>query len=338
MTGSGKTHTMTGTTSDAGVLPRTLAKVFRYVAAANSGRGEEDAELIVTLSYLEVFNERVHDLFAESAAATSAASALGAEGGAGAGAAAPTAAAAAAAAASRVDLNIVAGPGGRVHVQNARQVYCSSARGAMGLFLEAAARRSQAPTTLNAQSSRSHALAFFNVFSRTPAAAAASSAHHNPASTSAATSLLNVTNARTGVIESGYSPRASLCLVDLAGSERLARTGNTGALLEQANSINASLSHMMRCFTQMVEGGGQRQRTAGLSLQGVQAHPPAVGQAAGALCWALRHGGVRGASCCGPQRDSSSAALWGAGEEGGHCGRPWRRQGSHCRCLQCWLL
>jgi hypothetical protein len=210
----------------------------------------------------------------------------------------------------------------------------------MGLFLEAASRRTQAATALNAQSSRSHALAFFNVYARTAqaaSAAAGSSAAGAPAAPApATTSLLNVINARTGAIESGYSPRSSLCLVDLAGSERLARTGNTGALLGQANNINMSLSHIMRCFTAMVEqqGGGRRGRrrrrrgrrrggrAAGLSLPRVQAHAPAVGQAAGALGGAVRHGGVRGAGRRRLWRDGSGAAVRGAGEEDCDAGRP----------------
>ena len=232
MTGSGKTHTLTGSVSDAGVLPRTLANVFRFVKGYNEGRGEGDSEIVVTLGYLEVHNERVHDLFAEAESITTFATANTS-----APAPLPT---------SRTSLDIVQGPGGRIHVQSARQVYVTSPKAAMALFLEAASRRHVAATSMNAHSSRSHALAFFNLYKRTPAAAEAAGRGGIGTHNSSLPTLLAVVNGRTGAIESGYTPYASLALVDLAGSERLARTGNTGALLEQANSINKSLSHMMR--------------------------------------------------------------------------------------------
>lgn len=89
MTGSGKTHTVNGSTADPGVLPRTLARIFRFVERANRERAAagEAGDLIVTLSYLEVYNEKVYDLFADT----------------------------------RAPLDVVAAPTGKTHVRGMRQ-------------------------------------------------------------------------------------------------------------------------------------------------------------------------------------------------------------------------
>lgn len=97
MTGSGKTHTVNGSSSDPGVLPRTLARVFRFVERSNRERataGDTSADLIVTLSYLEVYNEKVYDLFADT----------------------------------RVPLDVVAAPSGKMHVRGMRQSALPSMR------------------------------------------------------------------------------------------------------------------------------------------------------------------------------------------------------------------
>ena len=51
-TGAGKTHTMMGDADNAGIIPRAVADLF--------GRGIDG--LSVTVSYLEVYNERIYDL------------------------------------------------------------------------------------------------------------------------------------------------------------------------------------------------------------------------------------------------------------------------------------
>jgi hypothetical protein len=62
MTNAGKTYSITGPEDNPGLLPRTLAETFRNVAdagraAASRGVGGED--LVVVVSYLEIYNEQV---------------------------------------------------------------------------------------------------------------------------------------------------------------------------------------------------------------------------------------------------------------------------------------
>ena len=60
-TGSGKTHTMLGSDSDPGVVPRAVHDIFSHAeAAAAAGT----AEFLIRCSYLEVYNEEVTDLLA----------------------------------------------------------------------------------------------------------------------------------------------------------------------------------------------------------------------------------------------------------------------------------
>ncbi|KAK9458017.1 kinesin motor domain-containing protein, partial [Dipodascopsis uninucleata] len=54
MTGTGKTHSMQGTSKDPGVVPRAIADVFTSLPAGAT----------VSLSYLEIYNEHLKDLLA----------------------------------------------------------------------------------------------------------------------------------------------------------------------------------------------------------------------------------------------------------------------------------
>ncbi|XP_043939286.1 kinesin-like protein KIF18A [Protopterus annectens] len=56
-TGAGKTHTMLGTEGDPGVMYRTMMELYRRIEEV-----KEDKRCEVTVSYLEVYNEQIHDL------------------------------------------------------------------------------------------------------------------------------------------------------------------------------------------------------------------------------------------------------------------------------------
>jgi len=60
-TGSGKTHTIFGTETDKGIVPRALDYIFAYIG---SERAREDSrnEYQVTCTYVEIYNERLFDL------------------------------------------------------------------------------------------------------------------------------------------------------------------------------------------------------------------------------------------------------------------------------------
>ncbi|KAJ3274948.1 Kinesin-like protein kif22 [Terramyces sp. JEL0728] len=56
-TGSGKTHTMNGTKSEQGVIPRTVQTLLTQL----------DANISISASYLEIYNEKIYDLLTTSA-------------------------------------------------------------------------------------------------------------------------------------------------------------------------------------------------------------------------------------------------------------------------------
>lgn len=58
MTGTGKTFSMQGTTSSPGVIPLAITDIFSYI------RETPHREFLLRVSYLEIYNERIHDLLA----------------------------------------------------------------------------------------------------------------------------------------------------------------------------------------------------------------------------------------------------------------------------------
>nr|XP_050858524.1 kinesin-like protein KIF19 isoform X2 [Vespula vulgaris] len=56
-TGAGKTHTMVGTSSDPGIMVRTLNDIFLTTQQLSN-----DVEFTVTMSYVEIYNENIRDL------------------------------------------------------------------------------------------------------------------------------------------------------------------------------------------------------------------------------------------------------------------------------------
>ena len=57
-TGSGKTHTMFGTGSDVGIIPRSIAQILEAVEEAKENSWEYSLEA----SFLEIYQEQVFDL------------------------------------------------------------------------------------------------------------------------------------------------------------------------------------------------------------------------------------------------------------------------------------
>lgn len=65
MTGTGKTFSMQGTASSPGVIPLAIADIFSYI------RETPHREFLLRVSYLEIYNEKIHDLLSPAAAAGS---------------------------------------------------------------------------------------------------------------------------------------------------------------------------------------------------------------------------------------------------------------------------
>ncbi|KAI5858660.1 kinesin motor domain-containing protein [Tricharina praecox] len=64
MTGTGKTYSMQGTASSPGVIPLAVTDIFSYI------RETPHREFLLRVSYLEIYNERIHDLLASQPGTT----------------------------------------------------------------------------------------------------------------------------------------------------------------------------------------------------------------------------------------------------------------------------
>lgn len=62
MTGTGKTFSMQGTASSPGVIPLAITDIFSYI------RETPSREFLLRVSYLEIYNEKIHDLLSMSTA------------------------------------------------------------------------------------------------------------------------------------------------------------------------------------------------------------------------------------------------------------------------------
>ncbi|KAF2810457.1 kinesin-domain-containing protein [Mytilinidion resinicola] len=62
MTGTGKTFSMQGTATSPGVIPLAITDIFSFI------RETPDREFLLRVSYLEIYNERIHDLLSFSTA------------------------------------------------------------------------------------------------------------------------------------------------------------------------------------------------------------------------------------------------------------------------------
>ena len=66
MTGTGKTFSMQGTATSPGVIPLAITDIFSYI------RETPHREFLLRVSYLEIYNEKIHDLLSPSAPGTGA--------------------------------------------------------------------------------------------------------------------------------------------------------------------------------------------------------------------------------------------------------------------------
>ncbi|KAH0845848.1 putative kinesin [Fonsecaea pedrosoi] len=138
-TGTGKTHTMRGGKSlaDRGMIPRLLSSIYRKSRAIEkSSSGETTVE--VSMSYYEIYNDRVFDLFEAPEKRTA------------------------------TGLPIREAEGGKTVVVGLTEMPCASLKDFEVLYDKANANRSTGATKLNAHSSRSHAILCVKVAITTP--------------------------------------------------------------------------------------------------------------------------------------------------------------------------
>lgn len=180
MTGTGKTFSMQGTASSPGVIPLAITDIFSYI------RETPSREFLLRVSYLEIYNEKIHDLLS-----------MPTNGGVG-----------GAVAQEEIKLRedskrgVYASPLKEEIVQSPTQLLRVIARGDQ-------ARRT-ASTQFNSRSSRSHAVVQIVVESRERIPGAAASPGENK-------------NKRSGLLPGGVRV-STLSLIDLAGSEKAAES------------------------------------------------------------------------------------------------------------------
>ena len=114
-------------------------------------------------------------------------------------------------------------PTGLVNIEGANTMIATSPADVMKIFAEGSSRRATASTQMNAESSRSHLICSL---------------------------VVKLTNRRTNTTTFG-----KLTLVDLAGSERVDKSGATGEMLKEAQSINKSLSALGDVIASLTSGG-----------------------------------------------------------------------------------
>ena len=130
-TSSGKTHTMQGPhLSDPalkGVIPRALDHLFQYIS-----RSEEDMEFVVKVSLIEIYMERIRDLFDPS----------------------------------KTDLKIREDKNKGIWIENVSEICVGSPQESMDLLRFGQSNRSTAATLMNAESSRSHSIFIVSLFQK----------------------------------------------------------------------------------------------------------------------------------------------------------------------------
>ncbi|KAH8815167.1 kinesin motor domain-containing protein [Xylogone sp. PMI_703] len=178
MTGTGKTFSMQGTATSPGVIPLAITDIFSYI------RETPSREFLLRVSYLEIYNEKIHDLL---------------------NAPAPNAVGPGMAQQEEIKLRedskrgVYATPLKEEIVQSPTQLLRVIARGDHA--------RRVSSTQFNARSSRSHAVVQIVVESRERTAGGAAMGE----------------NRRTGILPGGVRV-STLSLIDLAGSERAAES------------------------------------------------------------------------------------------------------------------
>eukprot|EP00736_Rhodelphis_marinus_P000033 Rmarinus@m.9195 len=118
-TGTGKTHTMTGTKDNAGVIPRMMNGLFQYIRS--NGQGQEFS---LKCSYMEIYNEKARDLLRPS----------------------------------KKDIKVREKPGHGVFVENLCSEAVTCAADISDLLTIGERARRTAATKMNSHSSRSHSL------------------------------------------------------------------------------------------------------------------------------------------------------------------------------------
>ena len=178
MTGTGKTFSMQGTASSPGVIPLAITDIFSYI------RETPSREFLLRVSYLEIYNEKIHDLLSMPTANT--------VGGAG----------------QQEEIKLREDSKRGVYATPLKEEIVQSPTQLLRVIARGDQARRTASTQFNARSSRSHAVVQIVVESRErmPGSAVGGDA-----------------GKRSGLLPGGVRV-STLSLIDLAGSEKAAES------------------------------------------------------------------------------------------------------------------
>lgn len=179
MTGTGKTFSMQGTASSPGVIPLAITDIFSYI------RETPSREFLLRVSYLEIYNEKIHDLLSMPTS-------TGIGG-----------------ATQQDEIKLREDSKRGVYATPLKEEIVQSPTQLLRVIARGDQARRTASTQFNARSSRSHAVVQIVVESRerTPAGAAGGEGG----------------NKRSGLLPGGVRV-STLSLIDLAGSEKAAES------------------------------------------------------------------------------------------------------------------
>lgn len=199
-TGTGKTHTMEGDIEgeQRGVIPRASEQIFDFV----KGAGGPNVQYKVSVSFLQIYNEKILDLLDAKVSD---------------GKWKPD---------EDFSLDVHEKTPGETYVAGLSEHEVDSPEQVLALLKRGSAARTTASTSMNRQSSRSHA-------------------------------VFAIIIEKTEQINEGVSVTVGrLNLVDLAGSERVKSTGieGTGKRMDEAKSINGSLSAFGKVILALTTG------------------------------------------------------------------------------------
>lgn len=178
MTGTGKTFSMQGTASSPGVIPLAITDIFSYI------RETPSREFLLRVSYLEIYNEKIHDLLS-----------------------APPVGAVGPGAGQQEEIKLREDSKRGVYASPLKEEIVQSPTQLLRVIARGDQARRTSSTQFNARSSRSHAVVQIVVESR----------ERIPGNGNMSD------NKRSGMVPGGVRV-STLSLIDLAGSERAAET------------------------------------------------------------------------------------------------------------------
>lgn len=123
---------------------------------------------------------------------------------------------------SRINLNIREDKAKGIYIEDISEYYVSCEEEILELIKMGSENRIQAATNMNENSSRSHSIFIINIHQQNN--------------------------------KDGSAKNSKLVLVDLAGSEKISKTGATGLTLEEAKTINKSLTTLGMVINSLTDG------------------------------------------------------------------------------------